>query len=146
MENKIKRNEFLKSLGFKGASLLAIYCGASTLSSCKNDSGLSPSGPIDFTIDLSNVSYSKLNTVGSYLVYNQVVIARTSSAATGFAAVTQVCSHEGQSQIYYTGSGFACPVHGAAFSISGARANNVSSKGITAYQTALSGTSLRVFS
>jgi cytochrome b6-f complex iron-sulfur subunit len=146
MENKIKRNEFLKSLGFKGASLLAVYCGASTLSSCKNDSGLSPSGPIDFTIDLSNVSYSKLNTVGSYLVYNQVVIARTSSAATGFAAVTQVCSHEGQSQIYYTGSGFACPVHGAAFSISGARANNVSSKGITAYQTALSGTSLRVFS
>ncbi|MEY3854785.1 MAG: hypothetical protein RIS68_799, partial [Bacteroidota bacterium] len=33
MENKIKRNEFLKSLGFKGASLLAVYCGASALSS-----------------------------------------------------------------------------------------------------------------
>jgi cytochrome b6-f complex iron-sulfur subunit len=146
MENKIKRNEFLKSIGFKGASLLAVYCGASALSSCKNDSGVTPSGSVDFTIDLSNAAYSKLNTVGSYLVYNQVVIARTSSAATGFAAVTQICSHEGQPQVYFTGSGFACPVHGATFSVSGAKTNNVSNKGITAYQTALSGTSLRVFS
>ena len=146
MENKIKRNEFLKSLGFKGASLLAVYCGASALSSCQNESDVTPAGSVDFTIDLSNAAYSKLNTAGNYLVYNKVVIARTSSATTGFAAVTQICSHEGQAQVYYTGSGFACPAHGATFSLTGAKTNNVSSKGITAYQTSLSGTSLRVFS
>jgi cytochrome b6-f complex iron-sulfur subunit len=146
MENKIKRNEFLKSLGFKGASLLAVYCGASALSSCQNESDVTPSGSVDFTIDLSNAAYSKLNTAGNYLVYNKVVIARTSAATTGFAAVTQICSHEGQAQVYYTGSGFACPAHGATFSLTGAKTNNVSSKGITAYQTSLSGTSLRVFS
>lgn len=146
MENKIKRNEFLKSLGFKGASLLAVYCGASALSSCQNESDVTPAGSVDFTIDLSNAAYSKLNTAGNYLVYNKVVIARTSSATTGFAAVTQICSHEGQAQVYYTGSGFACPAHGATFSLTGAKVNNVSSKGITAYQTSLSGTTLRVFS
>ena len=144
MENKIKRNEFLKSLGLKGASLMAIYCGASALSSCQNESEVAPSGSVDFTLDLTNASYSTLNTVGKYIIYNKVVVARVS--ATSFAAVTQICSHEGQAQVMYNGSGFSCPAHGATFSITGAKTNNVSSKGITAYQTTLTNTSLRVFS
>jgi nitrite reductase/ring-hydroxylating ferredoxin subunit len=144
MENKIKRNDFLKSLGLKGASLMAIYCGASALSSCQNESDVAPSGPVDFTLDLTNASYTALNTVGKYIVYNRVVIARISAST--FAAVTQVCSHEGQSQIFYNGSGFSCPVHGASFSTTGAKTNNVSSKGIAAYQTTLTNSSLRVFS
>lgn len=145
MENKIRRNEFLKSLGLKGASLMAIYCGASALSSCQNESDVAPSGgAVDFTLDLTNASYSALNTVGKYIVYNKVVIARVSTSA--FAAVTQICSHEGQAQVFYNGSGFSCPAHGASFSITGAKTNNVSSKGITAYQTTLTNTSLRVYS
>jgi len=144
MENKIKRNDFLKSLGLKGASLMAIYCGASALSSYQNESEVAPSGTVDFTLDLTNASYSVLNTVGKYITYNKVVIARVS--ATSFAAVTQICSHEGQAQVMYNGSGFSCPAHGASFSITGAKTNNVSSKGITAYQTTLTNSSLRVFS
>ena len=144
MENKIKRNNFLKSLGLKGASLMAIYCGASALSSCQNESEVAPSGTVDFTLDLNNASYNALNTVGKYITINKVVIARIS--ATSFAAVTQICSHQGQEQIVYNGSGFYCPVHGASFSITGAKTNNVSSKDITAYQTALTNVSLRVFS
>ncbi len=144
MENKIKRNEFLKSLGLKGASLMAIYCGTSTLSSCQNESDVAPSGNVDFTLDLTNASYSALNTVGKYIVLNQVVIARVS--ATSFAAVTQICSHQGQAQVMYNGSGFSCPVHGASFSITGTRTNNVSSKDIAVYKTSLTNTSLRVFS
>jgi nitrite reductase/ring-hydroxylating ferredoxin subunit len=144
MDNKIKRNEFLKSLGLKGASLMAIYCGASALSSCQNESEVAPSGTVDFTLDLTNASYSALNTVGKYITINKVVIARVS--ATSFAAVTQICSHEGQAQVMYNGSGFSCPAHGATFSITGAKTNKVSNKGITAYQTTLTNSSLRVFS
>jgi len=144
MENKIKRNDFLKSLGLKGASLMAIYCGASALSSCQNESEVAPSGTVDFTLDLTNASYSALNTVGKYITINKVVIARVS--ATSFAAVTQICSHEGQAQVMYNGSGFSCPAHGATFSITGAKTNNFSNKGITAYQTTLTNSSLRVFS
>ena len=143
MENKIKRHEFLKSLGLKGASLLAVYCGASALSSCQNDS-VSPATNVDFTLDLSSAAYSKLTTTGNYVVYNGVVVARVSS--TTFAAVTQVCSHEGRPNVIYSGGGFYCTVHGASYSTSGAGTNSTGSRGIQAYKTSLSGTSLRVYS
>jgi cytochrome b6-f complex iron-sulfur subunit len=143
MENKIKRHEFLKSLGLKGASLLAVYCSASALSSCQNDS-VSPATNVDFTLDLTNAAYSKLTTAGNYVVYNGVVVARVSS--TTFAAVTQVCSHEGRPNVIYSGGGFYCTVHGATYSTSGAGTNSTGSRGIQAYKTLLSGTSLRVYS
>jgi len=143
MENKIKRLEFLKSLGFKGASLLAVYCGVSSLSSCKNED-VTPASSIDFTLDLTNAVYSKLNTTGNYVIANGIVIARVSS--TDFAAVTQVCSHEGRPNVIYNGSGFYCTVHGATFSTSGAGTNANGSRGIQAYKTALTGTSLRIYS
>ncbi|MCE4217033.1 Rieske 2Fe-2S domain-containing protein [Aquirufa antheringensis] len=142
MENKIKRHAFLKSLGLKGASLLAVYCGVSTLSSCKNES-VAPASSVDFSLDLTNATYSKLNTVGNYVIANGIVIARVSS--TGFAAVTQVCSHENKANVIYSGGGFYCTQHGATFSTTGAGTNANGSKGIKAYQTSLSGTSLRIF-
>lgn len=143
MENKIKRNEFLKSLGFKGASLLAVYCGVTSLSSCENES-VAPASNIDFTLDLTNAVYSKLNTAGNYVIENGIVIARVSS--TSFAAVTQICSHEGRANVIYNGSSFYCTVHGATFSTSGVGTNANGSKGLKTFQTALSGTNLRVFS
>lgn len=142
MENKIKRHAFLKSLGLKGASLLAVYCGVSSLSSCTNES-VTPASSADFTLDLTNPTYSKLNTVGNYVIANGIVIARVSS--TGFAAVTQVCSHENKANVIYSGGGFYCTQHGATFSTTGAGTNANGSKGIKAYQTSLSGTSLRIF-
>ena len=141
MQSKIKRNEFLKSLGFKGVSLLAVYCGAASLSSCENEA-VTPASAVDFTLDLSNAAYSTLNTVGKYVIYNQVVVARISS--TSFAAVTQICTHEGKAQVMYNGSKFYCTAHGAVFSTSGT-AESVTSKALKTYQTALSGTSLRVY-
>jgi cytochrome b6-f complex iron-sulfur subunit len=141
MSTKIQRHEFLKSLGLKGASLLAVYCGASTLSSCENES-VTPASAVDFTLDLSNASYSALNTVGKYVIFNKVVVARVSS--TNFAAVTQICSHEGQAQVMFNGTNFYCPVHGATFSTTGT-ALSVSKKPISSYKTALSGTTLRVY-
>ena len=143
MKNKIKRHEFLKSLGLKGASLLAVYCGASALSSCSNES-VTPASNVDFTLDLTNAAYTKLNTVGNYVIANGVVVARVSS--TSFAAVTQVCSHEGRANVIYSGGGFYCTVHGATYSTTGTGTNSTGSRGIKAYQTTLAGTSLHVFS
>ncbi len=145
MENNIKRHEFLKSLGLKGAALLAVYCGASSLSSCKNEavSPVATSG-VDFTLDLSSSTYSKLNTAGNYVIANSIVIARVS--ATEFAAVTQVCSHENQPNVIFSNGGFFCTQHGATFSTTGVGTNANGSKGIKAYKTALTGTSLRIYS
>jgi cytochrome b6-f complex iron-sulfur subunit len=143
MENNIKRHEFLKSLGLKGASLLAVYCGASSLSSCKNES-VNPASGVDFTLDLNNATYTKLNTTGNYVIANGIVIARVSS--TSFAAVTQVCSHENKANVIYSGGGFYCTQHGATFTIAGVGTNANGSKGIQAYKTTLTGTSLRIYS
>lgn len=144
MNEKISRNEFLKSLGFKGASLLAIYCGASTLTSCINEAG-DPSGGVgvDFTLDLSEAANSSLNTVGNYLIINKVVVARISSDQ--FAAVTQICSHENKSKVIYQGSEFYCTEHGAKYDLNGVGLNSNGRKGIKAYITELTGTQLRVF-
>ncbi len=144
MNEKINRMEFLKSLGFKGASLLAVYCAIPALSSCINESMDSAPLVIDFALDLSDPTFSKLNTVGNYVVQNGIVIARIST--TEFAAVTQVCSHEGKRKVNFTSGEFYCPEHGARFDTDGKGLNSKGSKGLKTYKTELTGTSLRVFS
>ncbi len=148
MEEKLSRNAFLKSLGFKGASLIAVYCAIPVLSSCinepsPNDPGAGGSGT-DFTLDLNDAAYSKLNTVGKYVVANRIVVARISS--TTFAAVTQVCSHEGRVKVIYQNAEFYCTEHGAKFDVNGRGLNSNGKNGLTVYMTALNGNLLRVFS
>jgi cytochrome b6-f complex iron-sulfur subunit len=146
MEEKLSRNAFLKSLGFKGASLLAVYCAIPVLSSCINEP--SPNDPAgaatDFILDLNDPSYATLNTVGKYVTAIRTVIARIS--ATTFAAVTQVCSHQGRANVIYQNTEFYCTQHGAKFDINGRGLNSNGKNGLTVYMTALNGSSLRVFS
>ena len=138
--------EFLKSLGLKGASLFAVYCAASGLSSCVNES-MDPSTPTggtgnELVLDLNSAAYSKLTTVGNYVIVSGVVIARVS--ATAFAAVTQVCSHEGQRKVVFNAGEFYCPVHGARFDTAGKGLNSTGSRGLKTYATTLDGTTLKV--
>jgi cytochrome b6-f complex iron-sulfur subunit len=146
MNEKMNRMEFLKSLGLKGASLFAVYCAASGLSSCVNES-MDPTTTTGGTgneliLDLNSAAYSKLNTVGNYVVVSGVVIARVS--ATAFAAVTQVCSHEGQRKVVFNAGEFYCPVHGARFDTAGKGLNSTGSRGLKTYATTLDGTTLKV--
>jgi cytochrome b6-f complex iron-sulfur subunit len=146
MNEKINRMEFLKSLGLKGASLFAVYCAASGLSSCVNES-MDPTTAAGGTgneliLDLNSAAYSKLNTVGNYVVVSGVVIARVSASA--FAVVTQVCSHEGQRKVVFNAGEFYCPVHGARFDTAGKGLNANGSRGLKTYATTLQGTTLTV--
>lgn len=146
MQEKMNRMEFLKSLGLKGASLFAVYCAASGLSSCVNES-MDPTNPTgdagnELVLDLTSSTYSKLNTVGNYVVVSGIVIARVSTSA--FAAVTQVCSHEGKRQVVFNSGEFYCPAHGARFDTAGKGLNSTGSKGLKTYVTVLDGTTLKV--
>ena len=146
MNEKMNRMEFLKSLGLKGASLFAVYCAASGLSSCVNES-MDPTNPTGGTgneliLDLNSAAYTKLNTVGNYVVVSGIVIARVS--ATAFAAVTQVCSHEGRRQVVFNAGEFYCAAHGARFDIAGKGLNSTGSRGLKTYATLLEGTTLKV--
>ncbi len=146
MNEKMNRMEFLKSLGLKGASLFAVYCAASGLSSCVNES-MDPTTSTggtgnELTLDLTSATYSKLNTVGNYVIVSGIVIARIS--ATAFAAVTQVCSHEGQRKVVFNAGEFYCPAHGARFDTAGKGLNSTGSRGLKTYVTSLQGTTLKV--
>ena len=147
MNKKMNRMEFLKSLGLKGASLFAVYCAASGLSSCINES-MDPTTTTggttgnELSLDLTSATYSKLNTAGNYVIVSGIVIARVS--ASEFAAVTQVCSHEGQRKVVYNSGEFYCPVHGARFSTAGKGLNSTGSRGLKTYVTSLQGTTLKV--
>lgn len=134
MEERIKRNEFLKSLGLKGAALLAVYCGASA---CQADEGVTPASNVDFTLDVSALA------VGKYVINSKVVVARVSSSS--YVAVSQVCPHENLLALTFNGTNFYCGQHGASFSTSGT-ALSVTNRSLTVYKTALTGTSLRVYS
>ncbi len=146
MNEKMNRMEFLKSLGLKGASLFAVYCAASGLSSCVNES-MDPTNPTGVTgneliLDLNSAAYTKLNTVGNYVVVSGIVIARVSTST--FAAVTQVCSHEGRRQVVFNAGEFYCAAHGARFDTAGKGLNSTGSKGLKTYATLLEGTTLKV--
>jgi cytochrome b6-f complex iron-sulfur subunit len=146
MNEKMNRMEFLKSLGLKGASLFAVYCAASGLSSCVNES-MDPTNPTGGTgneliLDLNSAAYSKLNTVGNYVVVSGIVVARVS--ASSFAAVTQVCSHEGRRQVVFNAGEFYCAAHGARFDTAGKGLNSTGSRGLKTYATVLDGTNLKV--
>ena len=146
MNEKMNRMEFLKSLGLKGASLFAVYCAASGLSSCVNES-MDPTTPTggtgnELSLDLTSAAYSKLNTTGNYVIVSGIVIARVS--ATTFAAVTQVCSHEGRRQVVFNAGEFYCAAHGARFDTAGKGLNSTGSRGLKTYATVLDGTNLKV--
>ena len=146
MNEKMNRMEFLKSLGLKGASLFAVYCAASGLSSCVNES-MDPTNPTEGTVnelilDLNSAAYSKLNTVGNYVVVSGIVVARVSTSS--FAAVTQVCSHEGRRQVVFNAGEFYCAAHGARFDTAGKGLNSTGSRGLKTYATVLDGTNLKV--
>jgi cytochrome b6-f complex iron-sulfur subunit len=145
LQQKIDRNEFLKKLGLTGSALLAVYC-TGGLGACSN-STVSPSTSANFNLDLTTT----LLNVGNSVTQNGVVVARiaTGNAASSFVAVSQTCPHEGRTQVYFKGSsssGFACSAHNAAFSISGACTNGVTSGSLQILKTSVSGTTLTVTS
>ncbi len=139
----ISRYEFLRKIGFGGSALLAALCFGT--SSCKEEISNS-SGSKDFTIDLNQAAFSKLKTPGQFVIEQEVVIACT--AAGTYAAVTVICSHEGQKQVAYrSGSNdFRCSAHGAIFDVQGKGKSGPSSAGLRTYNTSLNGSTLRVFS
>jgi Rieske Fe-S protein len=132
------RQEFLNTLGLGAAFVLTTSC----LQSCAKD----PSTTVDFTLDLTNSAYAALKTNGNYIIYDNVVVARTTTGS--YVAATLICSHQGQPQVTYdkTGNRFYCTAHGALYNLSGVGLNQEGANGLTIYKTTLTGTSLHVYS
>ena len=80
------------------------------------------------------------------MIANTVVVAKTKAGI--YVAVTQICSHQGNTNVVYQQStdDFYCGVHGALYDTLGNGLNSNGSNGLKKYNTALSGTSLRIYS
>jgi cytochrome b6-f complex iron-sulfur subunit len=138
------RKEFLTAIGMGAASVAVFNC-----IGCSKGSTGSPSTPaptnVDFTLDLSASANSALNSNGGYIYSNGIIIARTTAGA--YIAVSQTCTHETYNVVYKSNTNqFYCNNHGATFSATGVSSGIETSKPLTAYKTALTGTSLRIYS
>ncbi|MES2520382.1 MAG: Rieske 2Fe-2S domain-containing protein [Bacteroidota bacterium] len=143
-QERISRNDFLKSLGLKGAALLAVYCSGATLTSCQNEAaGITPDAAVGtalLTLDLTTTT--ALKTIGGYVQSNNVVVAQVSAGK--YIAVTQICSHEGQKQVVFKSGEFYCTAHGARFDTAGKGLNGNGSGGLKVYTVTVTGTTLKV--
>lgn len=134
----MNRLQFLNSLGLSGAALMAV------LTSCQKTEITPVTGPVDFTIDLSDIANVNLLRPGGYVVQNGVVVARVGPVK--FVAVTRTCSHEGQKQVTFQNGEFVCLAHGARFDLLGRGLNNEGKRGLTTYKIDQTGNILRVYS
>lgn len=142
MENKLNRNEFLKSLGFKGGALLALYCGAQGLTACSKDESTVVPASVNLMIDLSSPSNAALGNNGGYIVNSNVVIANIGNGS--YVAASLTCPHENRNSIRYQGNSFFCPEHGATFNNSGTCTNGITNKTLKIYNVSKSGNTLTI--
>ncbi len=141
--NQIDRNEFLKTLGLRGAALLAVYCAGSSLTACGSKANTTPT-PLPtggVTVDLSSTANATLMNAGGYIVTNDIVVANTSK---GYVAVTVICTHEGFKKVQLRNDQFYCTEHGALYDLSGKGLNSLGSGGLKVYTVAKSGTILTI--
>jgi nitrite reductase/ring-hydroxylating ferredoxin subunit len=137
----MKRKEFLEKLGIGAAFVLTSTC----LGGCTRDEA-DPPRDINFTIDLEDPKYAELQIFGSYVIEEEVVIARSITGE--YLAATLICSHEGLAQITYSNreGAWYCTAHEALFAEDGNGLNANGSKGLKVFNTEQTDNFLRIFS
>ena len=172
----MNRFEFLKSMGFTGAALMA------ALSSCVRDedsvvnaltltppqSG-TPTPPVSTTTTTPASTTTTGNGTDLSAIKNRLLTITLSSTSAAslkkvggylaqsgivvaqvsagvYVAVTQTCSHEPKKQVIFNVSEFYCTAHGARFDLTGKGKNSFGSRGITVYKVATDGITLVVYS
>lgn len=119
-KNTIERKEFMKQVGIGFGGILLMNC----LQACSESEIPDPmpgtgGDKVDFTLDLNLSANSKLNTLGGFVVSNEVIVARTLDDK--FIAVSAKCTHQGTTLEYRPSQkDFYCPLHESEFSEVGA--------------------------
>ncbi|MCA0231133.1 MAG: Rieske 2Fe-2S domain-containing protein [Bacteroidetes bacterium] len=172
---RYSRYQFLKSMGFKGAALMALMTSCireedtyvEALSVNPNSStgtstgtgtgtGSSTGSTTGATTDLSTIT-NRLLTIDLTATANAALktvggylvksgIVVAQSSAGVYVAATQTCTHEPKKKIIFNKTEYYCTDHGARFDLKGKGLNSFGSKGLTVYKTATDGTTLVVYS
>ncbi len=136
------RRDIIQKVILGGATLIVlpgVFAGCS-----KDEDPLTPGGNTDsISIDLTNASYSALNTAGGYIIIQGKLIANMGSNV--FVAVDSICTHQGGTLAYnYTTNLFQCPVHNSAFSAQGAVIQGPATVALKTYPVSRSGDILTI--
>lgn len=155
----MKRGEFLRSLSLGTSTLMAVYCLGAVTSCSTGDmdpisatpptptepgsaTGLTgnattSAGAINFTVDLTNATYSKLKTAGSFAIIGDLIVAY--STAKTYVALSKVCTHEGTTVQYRSGENdIYCANHGSEFALSGSVDKGPAVAALRAYKAVIS--------
>jgi nitrite reductase/ring-hydroxylating ferredoxin subunit len=159
----MNRYEFLKSMGFKGAALMAVmtacvseddkFIDAAIIDPNKKTTANGTSIKITtdelkalknplLTLSLADASNANLLKIGGYVRKSRIVVAQV--AKDSFAAVTQLCTHEPKTDVIFNQNEFYCTAHGARFTIQGKGLNDTGRKGIQAYKVYTDGATIVV--
>jgi cytochrome b6-f complex iron-sulfur subunit len=146
----MERKDFLAALGLGAGSLVITSClGACGKSDSATPTTSTPTTPttgtkVDFTLNVS--TNTDISTKG-WTIMNNVIIAKNGS---NYIALASACTHQGNSVTYNSGNNtFPCSLtdasHGSVFDANGAKTQGPATANLKKYNTALTGTSLRVF-
>ncbi|MCF2489820.1 ubiquinol-cytochrome c reductase iron-sulfur subunit [Dyadobacter sp. CY347] len=157
MENvkadKMKRGEFLRSLGLSTSTLMAFYCIGTTMTACGSSdddpeptpgggavngvTGTTTGNAINFTLDLTHNNAKDLKTAGTGKVFGDVLVAFTTDSQ--YVALSRICTHEGSTVGYRKDQNdIRCPTHQSEFSLTGAVEKGPATSPLKAYKTSLS--------
>ena len=134
------RRDLIQKAIIGGASFIILPC---ALKSCtKSNSGINGSGG-DITIDLSNQSFSALNTAGGSVVTQGIIVAFKGNDI--YLALDSICTHQGCTIGYNLASNnFPCPCHGSVFSPTGSVLNGPATAPLKSYTVTKSGNILTI--
>ncbi|HYX06446.1 MAG TPA: ubiquinol-cytochrome c reductase iron-sulfur subunit [Bacteroidales bacterium] len=136
----MERRKFFTVAGLGAAAAVV----GSAATSCSKNSVSTNEAPsnVDFTLDMSNNTYSGLKTKGAYTYKDNIIIAHTS--ADEYVALSDICTHQGCTVGFNGVSQFPCPCHGALYDVNGSVLRGPATRPLKKYTTSLNGNSLRV--
>jgi cytochrome b6-f complex iron-sulfur subunit len=104
--------------------------------------GNNPPPGSSINIDLSLAQNSSLNTSGSSMIVQNILIINT---GTKIVALSAICTHQGCAVGYYPGAGdVECPCHGSTFSLSGSVTNGPAFSPLRSYAVSKTGNILTI--
>lgn len=145
LNKNIDRKEFFAAMGISSAALALICCVGCSANQAKGATTAAQTAGVNFTLDLNAAVNAALKTNGGFIISHNLIIARTSTGT--FIAAQQACTHQGYTLAYQADDHqFMCSAHGSTFSDSGVVVNGPAAINLATYKTALTGTSLRIYS
>lgn len=108
-----------------------------------NNNNNNNTGGNSVTIDLTNPTYSALNTAGGTKIVQNILVANTGNNV--FIALSSVCTHQGCSVDYvHSASNVQCGCHGSVFSKTGSVVTGPASTSLQSYPISKSGNILTI--